>query len=123
MSACAMRFSVQEIPSTNDHRLDRSSLPRRCEVVQIGINVRTKNHREIKLSRDHLEWLTVDQLAALALHENLHGYFDEGLSTLAVRQMVMFAFSKHSFLKSNTGPLNQLIELRKPINQSRIISD
>jgi hypothetical protein len=114
--ACEMRFSWADIELTHDHGLVQTKIPRYCKLVQLGVTKRKDSERKVILDRDLTEWLEVEQLAALALHESLHGYFDETRSTLAVRQMVMFAFANQKFLRANVNLLEQLIDQRKPID-------
>ncbi len=120
--ACGMRFSLEEITTTHDHGQIHAKLPRYCKVVQIGLTKWVGGSREVVLSRDLKEWLNVHQLAALVLHESLHGYFVRSHSTLAVRQMVMFAFAKGEFLKANASLLSELVDQRKPIDPAKITS-
>ncbi len=117
-SACGLAYRVKwvgTIESTQDQGNLAIKLPKNCEIVQIG----KRHNGRVILNDQMLPGMTVNDIGGLLLHESSHPYFDGNKSTLAVRQFVMFAFARESFLRKNRHLLEQLIQTRRPIEPAR----
>jgi hypothetical protein len=116
--ACSLELttSFKELPFTEDTGPLLTPLERQCEVVQLAVHSRSG---KVYLNRSYAELLDDQHVAALLLHEVLHGYFTEKESNLVVRQVIAYVFADRKFQSRNRRAFLELLQSRKAVEPSR----
>jgi hypothetical protein len=103
-----------EVAETNDIGQLQVQIPYNCKVVQLAVRRRFSN--EILIHNDFAQALGNTDVAAILLHEALHGYFNDQGSNLVVRQAIGYIFASSEFQKRNIVAFNQLLKTKQPVS-------
>jgi hypothetical protein len=112
-------------PTTSFHELDfiedfdvlQTHLPRGCSIVQLAVRKHQTN--EVLIDNDFAQALTNTDVAAILLHEALHGYFNDQDSNLVVRQAVAYSFADSEFQRRNFSAFMELLRSKHPVGLHR----
>lgn len=96
-----IRIEPSKFKTTVDYRPLQVEIPANCKIVQIGFHRWIKNFGAIIFDELYLNGLSQEDLAALLLHEQLHGYFTDTNKTLIVRQLIGYIFADEEFQSRN----------------------
>jgi hypothetical protein len=117
-AASGMKPVIVEDPPlpTNDSGDLQIKLPGSCEVVQIAS--RSRASKVVKIHTDFAYMEDID-IAAVLMHEALHGFFTEKRSNLVVRQAVGYIFADRKFQLRNQDVFLELISTKRPVDPKR----
>jgi hypothetical protein len=118
--ACELTSSVtlgDQLPSVKGIGELMWPIEKGCKVVQVA----ARSGSLVILQRDYAEYLPTTDLAALLLHESLHGIFKFQSSSLAVRQLNLIVFAPKYFRERNLDLAREILRTRQPVAKSRFV--
>lgn len=104
-----LKRALPKLPDTGDYGLLQTTLPKNCKVVQLAFHTQ-KKFSKIFVNANFVYYLGDEDLAALILHERLHDALIRLPNTIAIRQIVGFAFADKEFQKRNIEELYKLLD-------------
>ncbi len=106
--------SRYEISRSNDHLPFLTDLGANCNIIQLALSV---SYETVIADRFYTLALPDLDLAALHVHERLHGYFRSSSGTHAVRQLVTYTFASKQFRNRNRRLFHKLVRTRSVLDR------